>query len=139
MNVTLLRDLTNIGGEGNTGNQQYNFIPSAIRGFIIVPKSWVANTAYLNDMINKLQADTLKAVGSRIYPVFRVAEIQDKSTEDKEIVLGLGDVVSGPKGKYSFIYELLGGGMDLHKELSKFEGSGYNVLLVDDNNVIQGT
>jgi len=139
MNTTVLRDLTNIGLEGNTGLQQYNFIPSAVRGLILVPKAWRANTAYLNDMINQLQADTLKAVGSRIYPVFRIANIEDKSTEDKMIVLGLGDEVNGPKGKYSFIYELLGGGVDLHKELAKFEGSGYNVLLVDDNDVVIGT
>ena len=137
--TTVLRDLTTLGNAGNTGVQQYVFDPSLIKGIVLVPTDWEANTAYLDTMIASLQADTVKAEGNRIYPIFRFGAMEDKSSEEKTIVLGYGDAVNGAEGKYGFRFEVIGGGVDLQKELKKFNGPGRNVLLVDDNDVIIGT
>lgn len=138
----VLLDLTTFDLTGaNTGNQTYNFNWGLIRGCALVPKGWTR--AVNSSILANLQADTLKPVGTRIYPIWRFAESTVKDVEDTVIVLGYGDTVNGPRGNFSRTFEILGGGHDLQvnlKTLEKFAyGQGFDIILFDENNTIIGT
>ena len=134
-----LNTLTLVDAYGNTGIQQISFTPKEIIGAILVPTGWVADASYIASLKANLQADTLKAIGSRIFPIFSFGAIEDKSAESKYETFGYGAEKKASDGKYSWQFALMEGGIDLIKELRKFNGTDYNALFYTRDGVLIGT
>ncbi len=128
---------------GNTGVQTTYFDPKEIIGAILVPKNWKVDSTYLGalgaSLKTNLQADTRKAVGSRIFPIFSFGGITDGSTESKYQTFGYGAERKSIDGKYTWTFDLLQGGVSLVKALRKFNNSDYDVLFVTSDNYLIGT
>jgi len=139
----LLNTLTIENAYGKTGVQSVFLNPKEIVGAIIVPKGWKADATYMGvngaSFLTSLQADTLKAIGSRIFPVFAFGGIEDKSEAPKYQTFGYGSKRKSSDGIYTWSFPLMSGGVNLISELRKFSNTDYDVLFVDRENVILGT
>lgn len=139
----ILSTLASSAAYGNTGVQATYFAPQEIIGAILVPKDWKIDSTYLGtlgvSLKANLQADTRKAVGDRIFPIFSFGGLTDGSSESKYQTFGYGSERKASDGKYTWTFDLLQGGISLIKQLRKFNTSDYDVLFVTKDSYLIGT
>lgn len=141
--MNVLNTIVSTNSYGNTGVQTTYFDPKEIIGAILVPKSWVIDSTYLGalgvSLKSNLQADTRKAVGSRIFPIFSFGGITKSSEAPKYQKFGYGSERKASDGKYTWEFDLLQGGVSLIKNLRQFKASDYDVLFCTRDSYLIGT
>lgn len=128
---------------GNTGIAPCPYNPKNIGGFMLVP----AGTAWTPTQVAALQTTINTGIShntatSRFFPISKFEDIEDKGTDAVETETGYGVAKFVRNGKYRWRGIYSNGAMDLHTELSKFNGQQdrYDVFIFDNkNNAILGT
>lgn len=124
---------------GNTGITPCPYHPKNLEGFLLLPKDEVwteAQVAALQTTINTGIAEDLPA--NRYYPITRFEDIEPKGTDAVETETGYGVAKFVRNGKYRWRAMYSNGALDLHSELSKFNGlqDRFDVMLVMKGNVL---
>lgn len=123
---------------GNTGFGDCYLEPDKIVGAIQVPSSFSIAAADLPALQEFLIAKVHAAIGTRIFPYHNWINVAD-NTEDVTInTTDYGAKIFIKDGFYDFTFRYLKGGVQLHQELAKNEGSGKSFLLYDGNGVLYG-
>lgn len=127
---------------GNTGITPCPYHPKEIEGFMLVPKGTVWTTtqvAALQTTINSGIAADLPT--SRYYPITRFESIEDKGTDAVETETSYGVAKFVRNGKYRWRGMYSNGALDMHSELSKFNGlqDTFDVFIILKGNVFLGT
>jgi hypothetical protein len=139
----VLSTLASTNAFGNTGVQTTYFDPKEIIGAILVPKDWKIDSTYLGtlgvSLKTNLQADTRKAIGDRIFPIFSFGGVTDSSAESKYQTFGYGSERKASDGKYTWEFDLMQGGISLIKNLRKFNSSDYDVIFCTRDSYMIGT
>lgn len=127
---------------GNTGITPCPYHPKSIEGFMLVPKgtAWTTTQiAALETTIDTGIAQNLPT--ARYYPITRFESIEDKGTDAIETETGYGIAKFVRNGKYRWRGMYSNGALDMHAELSRFNGQqdAFDVFLFMKGNMILGT
>lgn len=123
---------------GNTGVPTCQIKPGTFVGALLVPKGHTFTATESVALATEIQAACRVSGSGRIYPIWRFAAIEDKSSETKENTLGYGGVTLGAEGKPRFIFRYLVGGVFLSNQLRKFNNLVKDVLYFDENFILWG-
>lgn len=126
---------------GNTGYGTCFLNPKNIVGGFIVPKDFELVTADLATSaatITKLEAGTLLAAASRVYPLPRFENLTDNTEEATLQTLGYGGLHKTREGRYNWTYQFVDGGLCLSNALRKFNGKKVYVIFFDAEGLVVG-
>jgi hypothetical protein len=126
---------------GNTGYGSCFLNPKNIVGGFIVPKDFELATADLATSaatIAKLEAGTLLAAASRVYPLPRFENLTDNTEEATLQTLGYGGLHKTREGRYNWTYQFVDGGLCLSNALRKFNGKKVYVIFFDADGLVVG-
>lgn len=122
---------------GNTGVSVCPYNPKNIVGIMLVP----AGTTWTPTQVTAWQATVAAGVAhitetSRYFPISVFEDIEDKGSDAETTTTGYGVTKYIRNGKYAWRFMYSNGAMDLHAELSRFNGQQdrYDVLLMDGVN-----
>lgn len=123
---------------GNTGFGDCFLEPAKFAGAIQVPSNFAvteADVATLQDFLtNKITA----AIGTRIIPYHNFISVNDNSEDLSITTTDYGAKYITREGFYDWTYRYLQGGVQLHQNIQKNQGSNKYFLFYDDNGVIYG-
>lgn len=85
-----------------------------------------------------ISAAILAAPASRVYPIANFEAITNNSTEPAVFTLGYGRPLTLNDGMYNWRLQFIDGGICLHKNLRKFNGTNRSVLLIDADGTLIG-
>lgn len=127
---------------GNTGIAPCPYHPKQVEGFLLVPKS----TSWTTTQIAALQTTITTGIAnvlptSRYYPITRFEDIEDKGTDAVETETGYGVAKFVRNGKYRWRGIYSNGALDMHAELSKFNGlqDRFDAFIILKGNYLLGT
>jgi hypothetical protein len=123
---------------GNTGVGDCFIELDKIIGAIQVPANFQIAQSDVAGLLAFLETKLHAAIGTRIFPYPKLVNITD-NTEDITInTTDYGDKIFVKDGFYDWTFRYLNGGVQLHQELAKNQGSGKYFLFFDKNNVLLG-
>lgn len=123
---------------GNTGFGDCFLEPDKIVGAIQVPANFSIAPGDLSTLQEFLITKVHAAIGTRVFPYHNWINVAD-NTEDVTInTTDYGAKIFIKDGFYDFTFRYQKGGVQLHQELAKNEGSGKYFLLYDGNGVAYG-
>lgn len=121
---------------GNTGVGDCFIELDKIIGAIQVPANFQIAQSDVAGLLAFLETKLHAAIGTRIFPYPKLVNITD-NTEDITInTTDYGDKIFVKDGFYDWTFRYLTGGVQLHQELAKNQGSGKYFLFFDKNNVL---
>lgn len=125
---------------GNTGIGDCPFLPKYIAGIILGPVGFkLLASEIASTLQTALKTATHAAKSARIYPVqnFKALDADNTEAPTKQ-TFGYGDVKFIREGKYALSFQHVDGGICLHKNLRKFNGSNLAAYLIDADGVLIG-
>jgi hypothetical protein len=123
---------------GNTGIGDCFIELDKLVGAIQVPAGFQIAQSDVSGLLAFLESKLHAAIGTRIFPYPKLINITD-NTEDITInTTEYGDKIYVKDGFYDWTFRYLNGGVQLHQELAKNQGSGKHFLFFDKNNVLLG-
>jgi hypothetical protein len=123
---------------GNTGYGDCFLEPSKFVGAFQVPKDFEISEDDLDDLQAFLNGKVSAGIGARIFPYHNFIAVTD-NTEDITInTTDYGSKIFIRDGFYDFTFRYLKGGVQLHQEIGKNEGSSKYFLFYDDNGILYG-
>jgi hypothetical protein len=136
-----LNVLRNIQYSGNSGVPAQTLEPENIVGAILCDPSFsisVANLASNTTLKAALAAATLVIGSGRIFPLAALDNPTDNSEASKKSKTAYGRTQFGDEGGYDHSFEIVEGGMELHKNLRKFNDRQMYFMYIDKKNRIFG-
>lgn len=128
---------------GNTGLIICPYDPKNFTGIMLVPKGTALTPAQVAALQTTLNAGIVNDTAtSRYFPIGIFDEIEDKGTDAVETESSFGVASLVRLGKYRYRWTYTNGGLDLHSELSKFNGKqdAFDLFFIDPvENVFVGT
>lgn len=124
---------------GDTGFGDCYLEPAKIVGAIQVPSNFQITQSDIDSGLLEILNDKIHApIGTRIFPYHKFINVTD-NTEDVTInTTDYGAKIFIRDGYYDFTYRYLAGGVQLHQEIQKNEGTNKYFLFYDENNVLYG-
>lgn len=123
---------------GNTGLGDCYIELDKIVGAIQVPSNFQIAQSDVAGLLDFLETKTYAAIGTRIFPYPKLINITDNSEDITINTTEYGDKIFVKDGFYDWTFRYLKGGVQLHQELAKNQGSGKYFLFFDKNNVLIG-
>lgn len=123
---------------GNTGLGDCYIELDKIVGAIQVPSTFQIAQSDVAGLLDFLTTKTHAAIGTRIFPYPKLINITDNSEDITINTTEYGDKIFVKDGFYDWTFRYLKGGVQLHQELAKNQGSGKYFLFFDKNNVLIG-
>lgn len=123
---------------GNTGLGDCYIELDKIVGAIQVPSNFQISQSDVSGLLDFLETKTYAAIGTRIFPYPKLINITDNSEDITINTTEYGDKIFVKDGFYDWTFRYLKGGVQLHQELAKNQGSGKYFLFFDKNNVLIG-
>lgn len=123
---------------GNTGLGDCYIELDKIVGSIQVPSNFQIAQSDVAGLLDFLETKTYAAIGTRIFPYPKLINITDNSEDITINTTEYGDKIFVKDGFYDWTFRYLKGGVQLHQELAKNQGSGKYFLFFDKNNVLIG-
>jgi hypothetical protein len=125
---------------GNTGLGDCPYLPKHIVGAIIGPQTFkLLASEIASGMQAALKTATHAAKAARIYPIPNLKAMPADNTEaPTKQTLGYGDQIPIREGKYQPTFQHVDGGICLHKNLRKFNGSKLGAFFIDADGVLLG-
>lgn len=123
--------------QANTGLYSCFFDPKNIEGALLVPKGTVYTaTQQLTFSTVLATAIANDTVASRIFPIKKFVDFEDKTEESPTQTYGYGGMTKIRQGKYAWTFKYVNSGMALHKALYSFDQmqEAYDVLFIDNKN-----
>lgn len=125
---------------GNTGIPNCYLDLKLFTGMILTPVGFILTKTQINSqLLATLQAATLAARTSRIYPILKLEDVTDSTEQPVYQTYGSGRKVLVREGKYSFEASYVDGGLCLSNQLRNFNASKWGAFFVDSNAIIAGT
>ena len=128
---------------GNTGMSTCPYNIKNIIGFMLVPTGTVVTPTQVSSWKSTVDAGTANnSATARWFPISKFEDVEEKGEDAIETKTGYGINKFVRSGKYGWRFMYSNGAMDLHSELSKFNGQQdrYDVFLMDGrNNCFIGT
>lgn len=128
---------------GNTGLISCPYDPKNFTGILLVPRGTALTPTNVAALRTYLDAGIVNDTAtSRYFPIGIFEDIEDKGTDAVETESGFGVASLVRLGKYRFRWTYTNGGLDLHTELSKFNGkeNAFDLFFIDPvENVFVGT
>lgn len=115
-------------------------IKNIVGGFL-VPSDFELTAQQMetpDSVIQALSDAILAAPASRIYPIANFEAITNNSTEPAVFTLGYGRPLTLNDGMYNWRLQFIDGGICLHKNLRKFNGTNRSILLIDADGSLIG-
>ncbi|HEX7906233.1 MAG TPA: hypothetical protein VF487_20305 [Chitinophagaceae bacterium] len=125
---------------GNTGIGDCPFLPKHFVGAIIGPVGFKLTAAELaSTLLAALKTGTHAAKAARIYPIqnFKALDADNTEAPTKQ-TFGYGDQKFIREGKYALSFQHVDGGICLHKNLRKFNGTNLAAYFIDADGVLIG-
>lgn len=127
---------------GNTGIGSCAFIPKTIKGFFIVPLSFVisATNAATPEALQAFLENAAKnpTKSARIFPVHNFIGFTDASEEAVSETAGYGDIIPLRDGNYNWTFRFMKGGLCLANQLRKFQDQNLAVIFYDSDGALLG-
>jgi len=128
---------------GNTGLISCPYDPKNFNGILLLPKGTALTPAQVSAFQTTVNAGIINDNASaRWFPIGIFEDIEDKGTDAVETETGYGVAKLVRLGKYRYRFMYSNGAMDLHAELSKFNGrqDAFDLWFTDPvNNGFLGT
>lgn len=125
---------------GNTGWGRCSYDPQYRRFAILVPKGTIITAEQLSDVITYLRGKlTADSYVSRFFAFGPFEDWEDQSEDRAQQTLGSGRKVTTKDPTEQLVYSMLDGGLCTQKNNLDFDGAhtGYDILYIDKNNVMQ--
>ena len=136
--MAVINTLTSLSQSGNTGVPAPALHPGLIKGAILIDPSFSLTPSEILTIETTLAAATLVVGTGRIFPISGFEEMKDASEEEQVQTLGYGSKTLGREGKYDWSFRITKGGIELLKNLRKFNDRDMSVLFWDENNKLYG-
>lgn len=121
---------------GNTGVGTCFFDIKNIIGAFLVPKNYEIDV--VNLQANLIAASHSATKANRIYPIYDFTNTTD-GTEDKTVqTMNTGAKYVVREGDNDWTYQYVDGGLSLHQELRKFNGSSWDFFFIDSTGQMLG-
>lgn len=135
-----LNELNCLTDAGNTGIGSCPLDFKQIVGAILTPKGYQLSAAQLADLQASLIADaTTDTKSARIFPIGNFVANTDSSEDLVVQSTNYGFKFPVREGVEDWSFQYVAGGLTLHQQLRKFNGSGHDFLFFDSENKILGT
>lgn len=112
-----------------------------IVGGFLVPSNFALTAEQMatpETVLAALAAAILADPASRVYPIANFEAITNNSVEPAVFTLGYGRPLTLNDGMYNWRLQFIDGGICLHKNLRKFNGTNRSVLLIDGDGALIG-
>jgi len=139
--MSILNQLQCATGYGNTGVPSCFVDMKKIKSIILTPTNFKLSAAQLaTEALTKaaLQAATIAAPASRIFPIGQFVNITDNSEETQFETTGYGDRFPNRDGDYNWKLFYKSGAMCLMRELRKLNGKTWKFYVVDETDQMFG-
>lgn len=135
-----INELNCLVNSGNTGIGSCPFDPKNIVAAILTPKGYELTHTKLASLKASLIADAaLDDKTLRIYPIGNFVDNTDASESLTVQSTNYGFKFPVREGVNDWSFHYVDGGLTLHQQMRKFNGSGHDFLFVDAQNRILGT
>lgn len=135
-----LNELNCLTDAGNTGIGSCPLDFKQITGAILTPKGYEISAAELADLQATLvAAATTDTKSERIFPIGNFVANTDSSEDLVVQSTNYGFKFPVREGVEDWSFQYVAGGLTLHQQLRKFNGSGHDFLFFDAENKILGT
>lgn len=123
---------------GNSGVGDCFFEPDKFIGAIQVPANFQIAQGDVATLLEFFTAKIHASIGTRIFPYPKLISVTDNSEDITINTTDYGDKIFVKDGFYDWTFRYLKGGVLLHQELAKNQGSGKYFIFFDKNNSIIG-